>query len=190
MVTQVSTSNRALLAAQGYGMELRGFSDHFISMYAHKKVGDKRIGDVAFKTRVGNLKSLDDGEATYMARKGAQGFFPWTPGEECMKRRFQSVTVTRGNTIIRQEPEMGCKWCRQAAGATRDSIQGPQGEADRAAEQTGRKPPADNGENVAPPASAFSCEKCSFTTTKGEWVLKGHLTRVHGNRQVARRKKQ
>lgn len=113
----LSSDNRDRLEAQGFEIaELKGFADHRVPLYTHKATSDKKPGDVILNARVGNPGSLDDGEATYLARKAFHGLFPWLPGADCMARQFQDISIPRenGKKVERGEPTMGCKWCRAA----------------------------------------------------------------------------
>ena len=117
---QLSSENTAWLDAQGYGIaELKGFDDRYVPLYTHRAVSDKQPGDIVLRARVGNPEALDNGEAVYLARKAAYGFFPWQPGDECLKRRFQDVSYRRDGAgmtqVERGETVMGCRWCRERA---------------------------------------------------------------------------
>lgn len=118
----LTSKNVELLEAQGFEIaELTGFDDHSIPLYTHRPAGDKQPGDIVVRARVGNPDALDDGEATYLARKAFHGMFPWLPGEDCVKRSFFDVTVTGtglsgGDSQTRRtETVKGCKWCRKNA---------------------------------------------------------------------------
>ena len=104
-----------MLAAQGYGLTTFGLESHWLLLYTHKDVNDKKRGDVAFKALVNNPKAINTGEGYYLARKASQGFFPWKP-DECLTRKFENVQYVKdklgGTRVIRSEPYMGCKWCR------------------------------------------------------------------------------
>lgn len=117
----LSSANMEQLEAQGFGIsELTGFDDHSMPLFTHRPIGDKQPGDVVVRARIGNPDALDDGEATYLARKAFHGLFPWLPGAECVKRSFFDVTipnaVTAGGTgqPNRSEKAFGCKWCRKS----------------------------------------------------------------------------
>lgn len=117
VVMNLSSDNRDRLEAQGFEIaELKGFDDHRLPLYTHKETTDKKPGDVVLNARVGNPGSLDDGEATYLARKAFHGLFPWLPGADCMSHQFQDISIPRenGKKVERSEPVMGCKWCRAA----------------------------------------------------------------------------
>lgn len=118
-MVQATADNKRSLEASGYRItEWKGFTDHWIPLYTHKDLVDKKPGDVAFRARVGDPKTLNNGEASYLSRKAAEGFFPWKP-DECLSHRFENVTYVKdplgGTKVIRSEPTMGCKWCRKAS---------------------------------------------------------------------------
>lgn len=118
---QLTSSNRELLEAQGFEVaELTGFDQHFLPLYTHRRLNDKQPGDIVLRARVGNPDSLDDGEASYLARKAYHGLFPWPPGNECTRRTFFDVTVTGGpagggGRVVKGAKGNGCKWCRRDA---------------------------------------------------------------------------
>jgi hypothetical protein len=119
MVTGVTSDNRDLLLAQGYGIsELIGFEEHSIPLYTHKQLVDKGPGEVAIQARVGDMRQLNNAEANYLAHKASQGFFTWMPGEECLSHKFVDVSYEidgLGRTVKTEaEPYYGCKWCRAA----------------------------------------------------------------------------
>ncbi len=107
--------NQRVLEAQGFGIaELTGFEDHSIPLYAHHSTGDKAPGDVVLRARVSNPDALDDGEASYLARKAFHGMFPWQPGAECMRREFVDVQISRKDSSVTESPRVaGCRWCRK-----------------------------------------------------------------------------
>lgn len=103
--------NREQLEARGFDIaEMTGFNDHWLPLYTHRQIADKQPGDVVVRARVGNPQSLDDGEASYLARKAFHGLFPWTPGAECMKRTFANIGP---GTVSRDGAARGCRWCQQ-----------------------------------------------------------------------------
>ncbi len=114
----LSSGNRDLLEARGFEIaELTGFESNSLPLYTHRLLGDKKPGDVVLRARVGNPESLDDSEASYLARKAFHGMFPWMPGEDCVKRTFLDVTINRNGTagdnqVQQSEPTKGCRWCR------------------------------------------------------------------------------
>ncbi len=110
----LTAEKQDLLEAQGFEIaELTGFEQHTLPLYAHRELGDKRPGDVILQVRVGHPDSLDDGEATYLARKAFHGMFPWLPGPDCLKRTFVTVDPDRANDSSSQDkPVKGCSWCR------------------------------------------------------------------------------
>ena len=115
---QVEKSYKDELSRQGYSInQWIGFDDHFIPMYAHLDVGDKKAGDIAFKTRIGDPRTLNSGEANYIAHKASQGFFTWKPGADCLARTFRDFTFRKrpggGTERIESEPYRGCQWCRK-----------------------------------------------------------------------------
>lgn len=118
MVVALDIQNQAALRGQGYAItEWIGFQTHMVPMYAHHAVADKKVGDIVFTARVGNPKTLNNAEANYFARKGAQGYFPWLPGADCRKRVFKYQVYTPrpgGGSQLSEtsKPEQGCKWCR------------------------------------------------------------------------------
>ncbi len=119
----LTTDKQEILEAQGFEIaELTGFDRHSLPLYAHKPMADKKPGDVVLHARVGNPESLDDGEATYLARKAFHGMFPWLPGAECIKRTFVDVNVPGGGDSIEQSVQAkGCRWCRKGRRGRRRS---------------------------------------------------------------------
>lgn len=111
----LTANNQELLEAQGFEIaELTGFDRHSVPLYAHRPLSDKNSGDVVLHARVGNPDSLDDGEATYLARKVFHGMFPWLPGAECNKRTFVEVNVVGSGSSVEQSVQAkGCRWCRK-----------------------------------------------------------------------------
>ncbi len=111
----LTADKQDLLEAQGFEIaELTGFDQHSLPLFAHRPLGDKRPGDVVLNVRVGNPESLDDAEATYLARKAFHGMYPWQPGTECLKRSFVTVTVADGGGAAKEsEKAKGCRWCRK-----------------------------------------------------------------------------
>lgn len=103
------------LAAQGYGLTTFGLDSHWLTLYTHKDVNDKKRGEAAFKALVNDPKAINAGEGYYLAKKASQGFFPWKP-EDCLARKFENVQYVKdklgGTRVVRSEPYMGCKWCR------------------------------------------------------------------------------
>ena len=114
MLQALNNENAHALEARGFEIsEMTGFDDHSIPLFAHRDMGDKKIGDVVLKARVGNPDSLDNAEAVYLARKAHHGMFPWLPGEECMQRTFREFDGAEGATD-QSVPAKGCRWCRVA----------------------------------------------------------------------------
>lgn len=153
MVTQVRSDNRAGLESQGFTISSwKGFDDTQVALITHKPLQDKQPGDVAIRMRVGDPKNMNNGEATYLQRKASQGFFPWPPGEECLKRTFQNVSITRDAfgraTTSRTDPVKGCPWCRKAA----DIASG---------EELDQPPPA------SPRRTAPVCDDCGWEPDAG-----------------------
>lgn len=111
----LTADNQDLLEARGFEIsELTGFEQHSLPLYAHRPMADKKPGDVVLNARVCNPESLDDGEATYLARKAFHGMFPWLPGAECTKRTFVEITVTGDGGAVEQSSQAkGCQWCRK-----------------------------------------------------------------------------
>ncbi len=126
----LATDKQDLLEAQGFEIaEFTGFDQHSLPLYAHRELGDKKPGDVVMRVRVGNPESLDDGEATYLARKAFHGMFPWQPGAECSRRTFVEVKFSETGEAIREEGQAkGCRWCRKSkAAGKRGSRAAPKG---------------------------------------------------------------
>lgn len=120
MVSQaLSLETRGNLRQNGYRMETtHGWDTHEVPLYVHRPGAIRQVGEVGFKMRVGNLRRMDQAEAQYLARKGAQGFFTWKP-EECFKHEFTPVEVKArpgGGLIVEKSDRKvyGCKWCRDA----------------------------------------------------------------------------
>ena len=168
MVTQLTAANRASLAGAGYAVTTFGLESHWIPLYTHKPLTDKKRGDVAFKARVGNPKTLNDGEAYYLARKAAQGFFPWLPGE-CLTHKFTNVEYVKdklgGTRVVRHEPTMGCKWCREIPAAAAQPAAAP-AETVTAAAAPAAEPPA-----------GLTCETCGWKSKPGNRA--GNGLRMH-----------
>ena len=117
----LTTDRQDLLEANGFQIaELTGFDSHSLALYAHRAMADKKPGDVVLNARVGNPESLDDGEATYLARKAFHGLFPWLPGKDCMKRTFVEVSIgSDGRKIESGARANGSKWCRKSTARRR-----------------------------------------------------------------------
>ena len=114
----VEAEHRDSLGRQGFAISSWiGFDTHMVPFYTHHDVADKKRGDVVFKARVGNPKTLNSGEATYFARKAAQGYFPWQPGADCLARTFRNIEIRKrplgGTERIESAPYKGCRWCRE-----------------------------------------------------------------------------
>ena len=114
-----------MLAAHGYGLTTFGLESHWLTLYTHKDINDKKRGEVAFKALVNNPKAINTGEGYYLARKASQGFFPWKP-DECLDRKFENVQYVKdklgGTRVIRSAPYMGCKWCRELENRQRPTL--------------------------------------------------------------------
>jgi len=190
MVTlAVNTDNQVELSRQGYAInEWYGFDDHWIPIYAHHPVSDKKVGDVVFKVRVGDPRTLNNGEANYIARKAAQGYFAWKPGDECLKRTFKNVEFKRrplgGVERIEHESTKGCQWCRERA-------EDPFLSAEPVAAVA--PPPATPPAPVIPEYDVLHCSKCPevFIGDNAMNERRGHLMREHQNKTgtTRRRKK-
>lgn len=118
MSQQMNDGNRELLEAKGFEIsEMTGFESHNLPLFAHRHIGDKHAGDVVLNARIGDPSSLDDAEATYLARKAFHGLFPWQPGKECLERRFVEIAFVRESASSVQqksgEASFGCRWCRK-----------------------------------------------------------------------------
>ena len=111
----LTADKQELLEAQGFDIaELTGFDQHSLPFFAHRPLGDKKSGDVVLNVRVGNPASLDEAEATYLARKAFHGMYPWQPGSECMKHSFVTVKVANdGGAAEQSKQAQGCRWCRK-----------------------------------------------------------------------------
>jgi len=176
MVTlSVDAENQVELSRQGYSIhQWIGFDDHMIPLYTHRPVSDKKTGDVVFKVRVGDPRTLNNGEATYLAKKAAQGFFIWKPGEECMKRTFKNIEFKKrplgGMEKIEHEPTHGCAWCRSESPLPAEPVV-PEGVPPIAT------PPAP----AIPDFDVLHCSKCP-SVFLGENAMndrRGHLMREH-----------
>ena len=188
----VDTAQRAELASKGYAVsEWIGFSEHFVPMYAHHAVADKQVGDVAFKARLGNPKTLNHMEVTYLASKAEQGFFTWKPGAECLTHKFTHVTVKPrpggGFERIVSEPTLGCRWCRE-----RDEI--PQ-EPPEPADATPPRGPAvataaDPQAPALPSYDVLHCRQCPevFVGDSAPVDRRTHTMSKHHKASTARRK--
>lgn len=151
------------LAAQGYGIQSFGFEDHWVPLYTHKDLTDKKRGEMAFKARVGNPKAINQGEGYYLAKKGAQGFFPWRP-DECLTHKFENVQYVKdklgGTRVIRSEPMMGCQWCR----AIKPEAVVEQPATAPAETVTAAATP------VAEPPAVPTCDVCGWKSLKGNYL--------------------
>ena len=173
MVTGVTSNNRDLLQAQGYGVsELIGFEDHFIPLYTHKHLTDKAPGDVAIKARVGDTRQLNNAEANYLAHKASQGFFTWMPGEECFSHKFVDVSYEidgLGRTVKKEEadPYHGCKWCRKAASQKSEIVE-PE------PEELFDDPPQVASSASVNSVKKYTCETCGKSYSRSDHFA-GHL---------------
>lgn len=173
MTTQITADNRTSLAAAGYGITSFGFEDHWIPLFTHKDLTDKKRGEVAFKARIGNPKTLNNGEAFYLAKKAAQGFFPWGP-DECLTHKFTNVQYVKdklgGTRVIRSEPTMGCQWCRATKPEAVAQVAAPVGTVTAAAAP------------VAEPPAGLTCDACGWVSKGGKSAknsLRFHKTKRH-----------
>lgn len=193
MVMAVSQDNQNRLSGQGYDIDSGNwFTDQKINLYAHRELPHRKVGEVAVTFSVVNPRQLNEYEAEHLARKALFGMFPWKPGEECLSRTFQDkrrVSRPGGGFVIEKAGEAykGCKWCRTSTGSVRaTSNTGPQAAVPETQGEVEPFPPAP----VTPPASdPLACGQCGFTTTKGEWVLKSHVTRAHSSTRNPRTRK-
>jgi len=192
MVSQLDIQNKASLESQGYTMERIGFEDHWIPMYAHHPVSDKKVGDVVFRARVGNPKTLNNAEANYLARKAAQGFFTWLPGQDCLSRKFQDATFQRraggGSTKMLGEVYQGCKWCRERE----QPASSPTSEREPVLEVVQVSPPPATPALLQEPApSKYQCLYCDWKPLPGssnqKQMLGQHNRRKHAPKASARR---
>lgn len=144
----------------GYGIQFVGLDSHQMKLYLHKdQLSDKHLGDVFMKVNIANPKTgPNNPELQYLARKGNIGLYAWEPGDSCLVKKFERVEyvadqIGGGTRVVRQEPDMGCKWCR--ARAESDSIRLAAGAVD----SSGTEPVM---EDVSAPPQALQCEQCEY----------------------------
>lgn len=174
----VDIQHKDALARQGYAIsQWIGFADHWIPFYAHHPVSDKQVGDIVWRLRVGNPKTLNNAEANTVAKQAANGYFMWKPGEECMSHTFKDIILKKrpggGEERSVGEPYKGCRWCRErSTSSSTPTLAGPVAEA----------PPL----AVAPPPALPSydvlhCKSCPevFTGENAVYDRRGHVMRKH-----------
>lgn len=173
----LSQENKVGLERQGYAITAwYGFKDHFVPLYTHRDISDKKRGDILAKVRLGNPKVINDAEASYLARKGAHGFFLWQPGEDCLGHEFRNVKVSRdrqGRTIVeRSEIAKGCEFCRAYEAALVKERE------ERARLQAEKVEAARQPETVVELPQDAQCDGClrTFTTHFGLKIHKKHCT--------------
>lgn len=182
--------NLTALSRQGYSInEWIGFNEHFVPVYAHHPVSDKKVGDVVFKVRIGDPRTLNAGEMTYLARKAAQGYYTWQPGDECLRRTFKNVEFKKrpmgGVERIEHEPTKGCPWCRERAAEQTSSPTAPEPVAE--VPPLVAVPPAP----VIPAFDVLHCAKCPQVFI-GESAMndrRGHTMREHQVKPSTTRRK-
>lgn len=177
----VDIQHKDALSRQGYAIsEWIGFAEHEIPFYAHHPVSDKQVGDVVWKLRVGNPKTLNNAEANTIAKQAHNGYFMWKPDAECMKHTFKDIILKKrpggGEERIVSEPYMGCRWCRERAGPL--SVLTPP------AEPVAEVPPLVAAPPPAPPIPSFDvlhCKSCPevFVGPNALNERRGHLMRKH-----------
>lgn len=193
MVMAVSQDNQNKLSAQGFDIDSGNwFTDQSIVLYAHKELPHRKVGEVALTLTVVNPRQLNEYEAEHLARKALFGFFPWKPGEDCLGRTFQDkrrVSRPGGGFVVEKvgEAYKGCKWCRQSTFGSQGAV-AEQGEVEPFP-PVPVTPPAVAPEQGARGAGPLACGQCGFTTIKGEWVLKSHVTRAHSSTRNPRTRK-
>lgn len=185
----IAQDNAHELSRQGYAIsEWIGFDVHEIPLYTHHAGTGVVLGDVVFKMRVGNPKSLNNMEANFLARKGAKGYFLWKPGPDCMARTFKDFEFKPrplgGVERIEHEAHKGCCWCRERQGQTLPT---------EAVVATGIPPPASTA--VPPPSvptfDVLHCPDCTevFTGDNAEVLRRGHKMGAHKQRRTTRPRK-
>lgn len=162
----------------GYGMQFIGLETAQLPLYLHKdSLSDKKLGDVFIKARIGNpATGPNNAELQYLARKATIGLFAWLPGEDCLVKKFENVEyvddlIGGGTRIVRQEPYMGCQWCRDRASKTSQVHEA-------GVELTSVAEPVI--EMVSAPPSAKSCPECG----QG-FKLKNKKGKLFSNKQHA-----
>jgi len=183
----VDTENQIALSREGFAISSWvGFNEHMIPLYTHRDISDKKVGDIFMRARVGDPRTLNNGEAVYLAKKATLGFFPWKPGEDCLKREFKVIEVKRrplgGAETIKHEPQMGCKWCRGAA-----STSMPPEPVAVEVPPLATPPPAP----VLPEFDVLHCVKCPnvFVGENAMNERRGHMMRDHQTKPSTTRRK-
>lgn len=113
----MDTETKRRLEASGFGIQTIGFNGSQMPLYAHKATAIAARGEVQMRLHIANPPNLNEGEVATLERKAAAGFFQWKPGEECLKRTFKDVRVTRDPDTEQLSVETsgaykGCRWCR------------------------------------------------------------------------------
>lgn len=159
-MVNLDIQNKQAIGGAGYGIQFVGLDTHQMKLYLHKdQLSDKHLGDVFMKVNIANPNTgPNNPELQYLARKGSIGLFAWSPGEECLAKKFENVEyvadlVGGGTRVVRQEPDMGCKWCRQRAES--DSIRLAAGVVDSSETEPVT-------EDVSTPPQALQCEQCEY----------------------------
>lgn len=178
----IASDNANELSRQGYAItQWIGFDVHEIPLYTHHADGGMALGDVAFKMRVGNPKSLNNMEANFLARKAAKGYFLWKPGPDCIARTFKSFTFKPrplgGTERIDAEPTKGCQWCRERPTPTPP-------------ESVAQTPPPAPSAPVLPSFDVLHCAKCPavFTGENAVNDRRGHTMREHPKPSTVQRR--
>jgi len=159
-MVSLDIQNKQAIRGSGYGIQFVGLDTHQMKLYLHKdQLSDKHLGDVFMKVNISNPKTGPNGpELQYLARKGNSGLYAWEPGDACLVKKFENVEyvadqIGGGTRVIRKEPDMGCKWCRQRAESdlTRHSA--------GAVDYSETEPVM---EDVSAPPDVLTCESCEY----------------------------
>ena len=159
-MVNLDIQNKQAIGGEGYGIQFVGLDTHQMKLYLHKdQLSDKHLGDVFMKVNIANPKTgPNNPELQYLARKGNMGVFAWEPGDPCLSKKFENVEyvaalIGGGTRVVRQAPDMGCKWCR--ARAEDNSNRHEAGAVD----SSGTEPVM---EDVSAPPIALQCEQCEY----------------------------
>jgi hypothetical protein len=188
-MVNLDIQNKQAVAGAGYGIQFVGLDTHSMKLYLHKdQLSDKHLGDVFMKVNIANPNTgPNNPELQYLARKGNIGLFAWEPGDACLSKKFENVEyvadlIGGGTRVVRQEPDMGCKWCRQRAEDNSNRHEAG------AVESSETEPVM---EDVSAPPNALQCEQCEYVpklkNKKGKLFspkqraaqMKAHISNAH-----------